>query len=186
MKTSVLAFTFYAMVFATYGQIHVDFDRSINFKGYKTYRFEPGRIIRQLGLQDTTSSLINTHVQAVLSNQLRQKGLVEFATNPDLIITFIAGAREKREIHNYLTTPGFFYPYYRFYSLNTWWGPQWNNFWVDNYEEGTLIVDIIDAKTDRLIWRGYGVAPINRFNEEKFVDKELSKLLKQFPPITKS
>ncbi|MCU0418080.1 MAG: DUF4136 domain-containing protein [Cyclobacteriaceae bacterium] len=186
MKTLLSTWALCVLALASLAQVHVDYDRNVNFKGYKTYRFEPGRIIRQLGLQDTVSSLINQHVEAALSTQLRQKGLSESGTNPDLIVTFIAGAREKREIHNYLTTPGFFYPYYRFYSLNTWWGPQWNNFWVDNYEEGTLIVDIIDSKTDHLIWRGYGVAPINRFNEEKFVERELGKLLKQFPPSTKS
>lgn len=186
MKTSILILVAFTFTTRMYGQTHVDFDKSVNFKEYKTFTFERGRVVRQLGLRDTAASLINGYVKAAIEEQLTKKGLTQTANNPDLIVTFMAGAREKQDVHNTMASPGFFYPYYRFYSLNTWWGPQWNNFWVTNYEEGTLILDVIDSKTDRLVWRGYGVAPISRFDEEKFVEKELTKLLKQFPPAPKS
>jgi len=88
-------------------------------------------------------------------------------------------------VQNYLSTLAF-YPYSGFYGygMGGWWAPRWNNFWVRNYEEGTVFIDMYDANTAQLIWRAYAVSSINNFNEKKFVEKQIGKSFKHFPPKT--
>jgi hypothetical protein len=182
MKSRITIIALMLAVCVANAQVHVDFDKSVDFKKYKTFKFETGKVIRQLGVRDTTNVFLNQYIGEAITKDLVAKGLSPSDSNPDLIITYLAGAREKQEVQNYMSSPGFFYPYYRFYGLNGWWGPQWNNFWVRNYEEGTIIIDIYDARTDQLIWRAYGVSSISNFNEQKFVSKEISKSFRHYPP----
>jgi hypothetical protein len=182
MKNRILLMVLMLAGLTATAQVHVDFDKKVDFKNYKTFKFESGKVIRKLGVTDTDNTFMDANVKAAITQDLQSKGLTASDSNPDLIITYLAGAREKQEVQNYISNPGFFYPYYRFYSLGGWWGPQWNNFWVTHYEEGTIIIDVLDAKTDQLVWRAYAVSPINNYNEAKFVQKEVSKSFRHFPP----
>ena len=181
MKTNVIAL----MMLVTIGaqaQIHVDFDKQIDFSKYKTFKFEPGKVIRRLGIRDTSTVFMNKYIGEAVTRTLTAKGMKTSNTHPDLVITYLAGAREKQDVQNYMS--GGFYPYSGFYGygMGGWWGPRWNNFWVRNYEEGTMIIDMYDAKGAQLIWRAYAVASINNFNEKKFVEREIGKSFKKFPP----
>lgn len=182
MKNKLFSMVLMLVAFGAQAQVHVDFDKKADFKKYKTFKFETGKVIRQLGVKDTTNTFMNQYIDEAVTKDLVSKGLTPSNTNPDLIITYLAGAKEKQEIQNYMSSPGFYSPYYRFYGLSGWWGPQWNNFWVSNYEEGTIIIDMYDAKTDQLVWRAYAVSSINNFNEQRFVTKEIAKSFKHFPP----
>lgn len=164
-------------------QVHVDFDKQVDFKKFKTFKFEPGKVIRKLGVRDTIATFMNEYINEAVTKDLVAKGLSPSDTGPDLVITYVAGAREKQQVQNYMSNPGF-YPYYGgFYGGGGgWWGPQWNNFWVRNYEEGTVIIDIYDANKAQLIWRAFAVSSINNFNEQKFVNRQIAKAFKHYPP----
>jgi hypothetical protein len=58
---------------------------------------------------------------------------------------------------------------------------------VSDYTEGTLVVDIFDAKTKQLIWRGTAADELKSKQEkrEKQVEKASDKLFKKFPPEPK-
>lgn len=179
---STIAVLMMVITIGANAQVHVDFDKHIDFTKYKTFRFEPGKMIRHLGVKDTSTVFLNKYIGESVTKILVSKGMNPSNAHPDLIITYLAGAREKQDIQNYMNTPGYLNPYSRFYGCGGWWGPQWNNFWVRKYEEGTVIIDIYDRKSGELIWRSFAVSPINNFNEQKFVEKEIRKSFKQFPP----
>jgi hypothetical protein len=52
-----------------------------------------------------------------------------------------------------------------------------------DYKEGTLIIDVIDARTRRLAWRGWAVGATRKgyYTEEK-VSEAVAAILKHFPP----
>lgn len=185
MKSKLLMAALLFHVMGGLAQNHIDFDKKIDFKKYKTFRFEPGKIIRRLGLKDTSTTFLNRYVDEAVTQSLLAKGLSVSQHNPDLVITYLAGAREKQEVQNYMSNPGFYaYAGFYGYGMGGWWGPRWNNFWVRNYEEGTVIIDIYDAHKAELIWRAYAISSINNFNEKKFVEKQIKKTFKHFPPRT--
>ena len=51
---------------------------------------------------------------------------------------------------------------------------------VNQYSEGTLMVDFIDVKTNRVIWRGRASGTLELKNVDKKINKSAEKLVKQF------
>ena len=53
-----------------------------------------------------------------------------------------------------------------------------------DYKEGTLVVDLYDAKTKQLIWRGSAEDTVSNdaAKNEKNLDKSVVKMFKKFPP----
>src|SRR5258708_2472159 len=182
MKSKLFIVALMLGAFGAQSQVHIDFDKKVDFTKYRTFKFEPGKVVRKLGLQDTTSTFMNQYIAEAITKKLTSNGLIRTGKTPDLVITYVAGAKEKQEMENSMSSPGFYSLQSRFYGRGGWWGPQWNTFWVNRYEQGTIIIDVYDAKRDQLIWRAYAVSPINNYNEQKFVNKEIAKSFKKFPP----
>jgi hypothetical protein len=69
---------------------------------------------------------------------------------------------------------------------NPWWVPYGGQTEVSNYEEGTLVIDIIDIKDKELAWRGLGTKIVAGFsNDEKgiaIVNENVAKIMANFPP----
>jgi hypothetical protein len=188
-KIALFVASLLAAATAATAQVNVDYDHKIDFSQYRTFRFEPGRIVRNLDLKDTDSSLINANVQQAVTAELSRKGLSPASAHADLTVTFLAGAKKKQEVENAMTDPGFGvgwgYPYGRYFAAGGWWGAGWNTWWVNDYEQGTLILDLYDTRTKQLVWRAYAVSDISNYNEGKFVEREVTKALKRFPPHEK-
>lgn len=58
--------------------------------------------------------------------------------------------------------------------------------WVVEYEAGTIVLDVIDARTNQLIWRGWaqdslGDALVNRDKMAKEVQEAVSRIMARFP-----
>ncbi|WP_420831633.1 DUF4136 domain-containing protein [Bathymodiolus japonicus methanotrophic gill symbiont] len=57
---------------------------------------------------------------------------------------------------------------------------------VTHYKQGTLIIDIINPKTDQLIWRGAADGRLpkatDREKSDELVQKYVAKILSNFPP----
>jgi hypothetical protein len=69
-------------------------------------------------------------------------------------------------------------------------GVSWNPFmWVDKIlfatsTEGTLFIDLIDAKKKELVWQGRYLNQ-NRGDKEKRINEFVAAILKQYPPQVK-
>jgi hypothetical protein len=58
---------------------------------------------------------------------------------------------------------------------------------VENYKEGTLVVDMFDANTKKLLWRGNATDTLSDKSDKniKKLDKSVEKMFKDFPPKPK-
>jgi len=82
--------------------------------------------------------------------------------------------------------------YQNYYGWGSPWGWGWGYPWAMGYggsnvsttTEGTLYIDIIDAKTNELIWQGMGTASLVRNMEKKEarIKEIVSKILEKYPP----
>jgi hypothetical protein len=108
------------------------------------------------------------------------KGFTKSDT-PDVLINFFTKEREQVDVNQFNTGWG--------YGWGFGWSPwMWNNNTsVSRYTEGTLTIDIIDAKKKELIWQGQGEGVLTKNTDKKdenikeFVDK----ILEQYPPNLK-
>jgi hypothetical protein len=105
-----------------------------------------------------------------VNSQLRAKGL-ESSAHADLAIVANTSTQEVQTVNTY-------------YS-GGYWGGGWATTTVDTTLEGTLIVDIFDAKTQKPVWRGTTIHSISSKAEKASnkLQKEIQKMFEEFPPL---
>lgn len=121
--------------------VRTDYDKNFNFGNLKTFAFQEQR----RGNRDTlkTDTLTATRIQNSLTAQLEENGFNSDSDNPDFKVAYYASSKEKLDIDSF----GYGYP-------RRWrWGFG-GDMWTRYYTEGSIIVDIIDPKSNQLIWRG--------------------------------
>ena len=175
-----------------------DFDPSVDFSKFRTYGYLGGHEIDKIGLLE--NSLVRKRVETLVSRQLQARGLreVPLDQNPDLTVLYWVGVKEKQQVSTLPTHPTYpAYPGWRGYGAYRgrgvynpdpyWsgrWGPVYNDVVVTNYREGTLIIDLLDARTKNLVWRTYLVRALSDDPDKNLrgADKDLEKAFRKFPP----
>jgi hypothetical protein len=76
-------------------KVHTEFDEAIDFTQYETYALRDGRIRAQHPLLD--NSLVERKIQNAIKAQLSAKGLQEASGRPDIVVTYVLGAMDKRD-----------------------------------------------------------------------------------------
>jgi hypothetical protein len=147
-------------------QVKTDYDRGANFGPYKTFSWEHVK---------TQDPLLVDRIKSSVDATLAAKGWTEVQSGGDISIVAVEITRE----HQTLKT---FYD-----GLGGHWG--WQGFnetttTTETYQVGTLIVDLFDAKTKKLVWRGAASETLSNNSEKniKNLDKGVEKMFKHFPP----
>jgi hypothetical protein len=170
-----------ALSCVTAPEVRTDADPTANFSKYRTFEFMGGKSVLRYGAVQVTNPFVSDEVREAVSRQLQAKGLTPTTTNPDLLVTFVSGARKKTEIED--TGPSFYGRYGWVGYGPGWWGPGYDSWWTYSYNEGTLIVDLIDARTKRLVWRAYAKGEVEDPTKAKpLVDNAIARAFQHFPP----
>lgn len=138
-------------------RVDVSFDRAVDFSRFRSYEL----------LESKNPSKLKGCHQAILDTiqvSLAIRGLlpVHDGEIPDLLIVYNAGIKEEVSIQRY---------------ANAWQGTL-----IEDPE--TLIVDLIDAKHNRLIWRGVATNTLvqDHLKAEKKAETATRKMFARFPP----
>jgi hypothetical protein len=172
MKTIKLIPVLFLFVLASCSSVRVnsDYDKKVNFVNYKTYAFLKSSVDKV-----EISDLDKKRILRSIDEAMALKGFSK-SENPDLLISIFTQEKERVDVYN---------------SYGVGWG--WNPYWGMNYNrvyttpEGTLFIDLIDAKTKEQVWQGEGTGyltkDVNKKDEriKMFVDK----ILAQYPPQIK-
>ena len=121
--------------------IKTDYDKNYNFGELKTFAFQN----QKRGNNDPlkTNTLMSSRIKDSLTTQLEANGYKQNDDNPNFYVAYYAGSKEKLDIESF----GYGYPRY-------WrWGFG-NDIWTRYYTEGSIVVDVIEAKNNQLVWRG--------------------------------
>ncbi len=185
MKKFLLSLAVLAIVFSpVYAGVKVttDYDHSKNFAGLKTYA------LYDKIPDNTVSSLNADRIITALRNALNAKGYTETKGNPDFIVNVNAVVQPEKRVTADTDVYGGPYAYGGFYRPYAYWGgPVSANttFNVEDYVEGSLIIDMVDPGTQKLFWEGVGNAEIDGQlnNPDKKITKAVTKILYSFPSI---
>ncbi len=152
-----------------------DFDAEADFSKYRSFAWIPSAAER-IANPVEHSQLQDRRIRAAVERELAGKGITATAGNPDLIVAYSTRTTEKTEVFD----NGFNSYGYRGYR-GSYWRPSTMN--VYQYEEGTLIVDLIDAEKKQLVWRGKAVGIVGEYKEsEKQINEAVQKLFLAYPP----
>lgn len=147
-----------------------DFDKAADFAAFKTYTW-----VRGTPLND---ELNHKRIVNAVDAQLAAKGFtkVEPGANPDVLVAYHATFNKNLQINGFSTGWGG----YRF------GGNRSGTARVDELLIGTLVVDMVDAKTRSIVWRGSATKEIDvkasPEKREKNINKAAEKLFKNYPP----
>lgn len=158
-------------------QTNYDYDTNANFDQYRTYDWiplpqpEPGSARQAAQRNDLLDKRIKNHVNA----QLEERGMTIDADAPDMLVIYHVGVQDKVQVTDW----GYRYSDY-------YWGWGGREIDVYNYEEGTLILDFVDASTQNLVWRGAGSVALgsntNPEKQDELVRKVVGKIMSKYPP----
>lgn len=123
-------------------------DPTVDLVSYRTYQFaKPLATDRP----DGATSLVSTYLTQATQREMSARGYREVETLPDLVINFYLNTKEKIQARTSPST-GAYYGYRRgYYGV---WGGYGAETTVTQYTEGTLHVDLVDARRNRLVWEG--------------------------------
>jgi hypothetical protein len=140
------------------------------------------------------NSITNQRLRMGLVQQFQQHGYIQAVENADFLVAYYAGTREKHDTSYWETDPYWNYGYWgygrrraTFRSAWPWYGPDAPSpgLRVREYTQGCVIVDVIDARTMELVWRGQAVAVVSN-NPEKYIreiDQSVVSIMAKFPSV---
>jgi hypothetical protein len=155
---------------------HSDYTKSYPLQTLKTFEFKQQHRISRDPLAN--NELWANDVREAVRNDLAGHG-IEQATNgkPDFYVAFYVGLQDRYDV-NYVP---YGLPVFHRGFRTGWWGwPRGYDVWAVPYTQSTVIVDIIDAHTNQLVWRGYDTDTLNAKNPDKTLSKAVDNVLSRF------
>lgn len=145
-------------------QVSVNYNHEVDFAQFHTYAWGSNNanaikdsILAQVAQQDINAAMQSKGLTMVQENQ-----------NPDLLLTANGGMREQT-------------------SWNAWgmrgWGGGMGSITPEQNVVGTMIVDLFNAKSQELVWRGIAENTLNNKGNknQEMVHKAVDKMFKQWP-----
>src|ERR1700737_4402552 len=173
VQRTIFAFAGIALLFATASfaqQVKTDYDRSADFSQYKTYSWEKVQ---------TQDPLLVDRIKEAVNSDLTAKGLTPVDSGGDIAIVAIEMTKDQHTLNTF----------YDGFGGGWRWGGGFGNATTteDNYKVGTLVVDLFDAKTKTVIWRGSSSDTLSDKSDKniKNLDKGVQKMFDHFPPEVK-
>jgi hypothetical protein len=162
-----------------------DVSSDVDFNQYKTFAFDKARV--NVNNPAYKSGLISSKIRKNVKDQFEQHGLQYSKKNPDLLVSYETYTQQKEQV----SASGYGYPFYggRFYRP---FGPyMWGYPYMPyapmggqayEYTEGTLIIDVTDAKSKEHVWRGLVKGNVTDVKAlQKSLDKGVKAIMKKYP-----
>jgi hypothetical protein len=154
-------------------RIVVDMDARANMKAYKTFAFFEA--VSTDGAAYT--SLLSSRLKAATRAQLEKNGYTYSTTEPELLVNFYLKIVNKQE----LRSTGGYYGYRAGY-YGTWTGYPYVE--TIDYKQGTLSVDLVDAKHKQLVWQGVAEGEVSEESQRDpgpAIDRVVADIFSNFP-----
>jgi hypothetical protein len=164
-----------------------DYEKNFDFSQLHTFAFKTDRASSD---PLSTNTIEAGRIQNALTAQLAANGFTQSSQNPDFIVAFYATTKQKTQVQSTGFGPGIG-PGFGF-GRGFGWGygipyrARWRygfgpDIWTTNYTQGCVMADIIDARTNDLVWRGAVKDTVNGIGQsEKQANQAAQDLVKQF------
>lgn len=171
-------------------KVNIDFDKQADFSHIRRYQWRLHPMYeKDPSLKEKFSVAIQLVAQSG-NKELMKRGFQPVESNPDVFLTFFIMADDAQKTtttYDSLAVGP---------TIGPWWGspygwygadmPVWTTTTVENFIEGALVLDVVDAKTSKLLWRAYARDEIHDMSQRaKNIDSAVRKALNKFPPKKK-
>ncbi len=165
-----------------------DYDKTADFSKYKTFTY--------YGWADKSDQMLTSfdkeRIETAFGNEFAMRGWTADQTDGDAIISLYIVVDQKTSYNSYTDHynsgmyGGMYAPMYGYGyggGMGMGMGTSTTTTTQNDYEVGTLIVDVFDAQTKKQIWQGIGKKTIseNKNKREEKIKEGVAKIMKAFP-----
>lgn len=160
----LLGLAMFSIVTGALAKVTVDYDETIDFGNYRTYAWKNGT--------PASSPQVQSYIEQAINDALQSGRLSQSTGAPDLYAVVHASMKREQE-----KGEGWF----GYSAATKKWGMQHDTI---KFEVGTLLVDLVEAKSKELGWRGLATKTLSKKpdNPESLNAKAIKKMFKRFPP----
>jgi hypothetical protein len=170
-------------------KVRAEFDKDYDFSKARTYGWHPDgagevkMLMREGGDPEQIRARWEPTIKDAVEKEMAKRGLVPATGGvPDLYLNyyFLSGPNSEAQTRGQFigAVPPWGVPDFEMTTTS-----------LKIFEQGTLILDIIDGPKRQIAWRGIAEAEVNRQNtaakREQRLREAVSELLKKYPPKTK-
>ncbi len=162
-------------------KVATDFDPNADFTQIRSYAWLDERSGVE-GDRDDVSSLLDQRIRRAIEAELLGKGLAILEReSADVLVSYHLGVERKLDVRTIHSGYGYGRGWHRGYG-----GYGYTETYVNEYEEGTFLIDFIEPSKKELIWRGSGQARVKRSSSpedrQERIRKVVAKVLGPYPP----
>ncbi len=169
---------FMTCLFFQCSPVYVPYSKQLterDFSDYKTFKFSEMHVENESSWQPQAQNL--ERVQEMIASELEARGITQVESSPDLIVNLGVVFADKVQTRETDIRDAPIYVGTRNYH----WESQ--EVVVREYQEGTLMMDVVDAGNEEMIWQGAVKSTMtnNRDKMQKRVEAGIDQLFKSFP-----
>ena len=156
-------------------KVIVNHDRQADFSKIRSYQWRSHRVFEK---NPDLKQVFSTGIQLVLeagNKELMKRGFQPVEENPDVYVTFFILAKGVQELKTIDVSAWDGY----------WWyaAPTWTYTEIEEYVRGMIVIDVVDARTAKLLWRASCGDKVEDFRKrDKNIEKAVRKAFERFPP----
>ena len=159
-------------------KVRSDYDPTADFSTLRTYAWLPTPRAKT-GDPRIDDPLINARIERAIDRAVAAKGFARVETEQaDFHVTFYIGIDRKLDVTTMPRSYGYYGRWGGFYGGTTTY--------VDQYDVGTLLIDVIDRGRNELVWRGVGETRLRQSRtpqeSEQRIQQTVDAVLESFPP----
>ncbi len=160
--------------------VNYDYDTTTNFAQYRTYKWAPDpsspTMAQNANQASQRSGLLSNRIKIAVDNVLATKGLTLSDGDTDLMVVFHVGTQEKIQVTDW----GYRYSDY-------YWGYGGRQMDVYQYQEGQMIIDLVEENGHNLVWRGTGKGVVDQSTRspeemQARINDVVAQILANYPP----
>jgi hypothetical protein len=171
---------------ATKPDVATDYEASYNFAALKSFAVKTAK-------QDSKENILISpftlsHIHSLVNSELAKRyQAVDESATADFYVTYHVVMEEKLDPRTYddIYGMGYWGRGYRYPSSIFYRAPLDGGIRV--YNQGSLIIDMVDAKTQQPIWRGVSEKRLNKGlspqKQREILTSAVLEVLAQFPPV---
>ena len=179
-KPALLALTLALLSACTTIPVRYDYDKHTSWTTYKTYDWYAASARAKGKAAGVENPLMDNRVRRAVEKELTARGYrLEKEGAPDFLVTYYPTYQNRTVV----TTTGLYggWGYRPFgYGLSTHLNE------IHQYRDGSIVLEIVDNKTNQLVWQAVGEGALNGLVDPRDADEQVGDAVKQilarFPP----
>jgi hypothetical protein len=153
-------------------KVTTDYNKNQDFYRYNTYFWANVK---------APNDLWNQRIKDAVEAQLEKRGWKKVDADGDVALSALVTTQQQQQLNTFYDGMGGGWGYRGFGGMGT------ATTTTSTYRTGTFVLDMFDAKSKQLVWRGVGTDSVagNPDKNQKKLTKTVEKMFKIFPPQSK-